>query len=108
MRGGIMSADIARLVLQALRAHPELRREYADLLAPELKVTAAPAALPELLTLAEVAKLLGRTRGALQEAFRRGRRNGDLHPLDRMVIVHDGVRRWPRAAVEAYLAAVAK
>lgn len=107
-----MSLDLARLVLQALRAPSEdarqLRSEFAALLAPELKITAAPAAAPELLTLAQVAAQLGTNRGALQERFNRARKAGNLHPIDKVVVVVDGVRRYPRAAVEAFIAMVTK
>lgn len=105
-----MSAELARLVLQALRAPTEesrqLRHDFAATLAPELKVTPTPPRVPQSLTLAEVAKALGCTRPALQERFRRGRKAGELHPLDRAVVERDGVRRYPLAAVQAYLAAV--
>ncbi len=107
-----MSADLARLVLQALRAPGDearaLRQEFAAALASELKITAAPPPPVELLTLAQVAKMVGRTTRALQEAFQRGRKAGELHPLDQAVVMTDGVRRYPAARVREYIAAVTK
>jgi hypothetical protein len=57
----------------------------------------------ELLTASAVAKMTGRSRRALDELFRRRRRAGDQHPLERMSYEIDGSRRWKTADVEKYL-----
>lgn len=61
-----------------------------------------------LLTMADVAELLGTTRKALSERFRRARVAGEAHPLEAMAVSIDGVRRWRRADVQAFVDALAK
>lgn len=60
-----------------------------------------------LLTSGQVATKLGTTRRALAERMRRARAAGEPHPLDALALEIDGVRRYPAAAVERYIAALA-
>lgn len=57
-----------------------------------------------LLTCSEVARELGTNARALRERFRRELKAGRVHPLAALAVEHDGVKRWPRAAVAEYVA----
>jgi hypothetical protein len=91
-------------LLAELRADHGLAADYARVLAPALP---SPSVSP-IMTIAEVAAMEGRTKRALQELFRRYRARAELHPLEAMAFDHDGVKRWRRAEVVAYLATVGK
>ena len=84
-------------VIEALERRVEdLERQLAEL-------RRAPVAEPEqLLTSSDVAQLLGCSRRAMQERFRRT----PDHPLLKLAITTDHVRRWMRADVLRYLASV--
>lgn len=61
-----------------------------------------------LLTSNEVAEMLGTTRRALAERFRRARVAGEPHPLELQARNVDGVRRWIAADVEKFIADAAR
>jgi hypothetical protein len=80
--------------------------QLAERLAPLVAARLPPppaAAAPRLLSLGDVAQLLGCTRKAAEMRMVRARARRELHPLERMVIIVDGARRWDEAAVRQWI-----
>lgn len=61
----------------------------------------------KLLSTADVARLLGIDRKALQERFRRAAKRGQPHELEATALEVDGVRCWRRSDVERFIARIA-
>jgi hypothetical protein len=63
-----------------------------------------PAAPDTLIGTAAVAAMLGCSRRALAERFRRALARGERHPLDALSFVSDGLKRWRRSDAEQFIA----
>jgi hypothetical protein len=84
-----------------------VRALIRDELAMQPKPPPAPPVDGEtLITRAGVARHLGTTPAAVDQKFYRARKRGEVHPLEAMVVYVDGVRRWRKADVVAYVNAL--